>query len=191
MSRDKVDLDRRRFLVNATGVVGGIGLGFAAIPFVGSWLPSSRAQSLGAPVEVDLTKVAVGQRITVAWRGQPVFIVHRSKEILENIDVNVDNLRDPNSLQSSQPSYAAGATRSIKPEYLIVTGLCTHLGCVPMYKPEQGSVDAHWKGGFFCPCHGSKFDFAGRVFKGVPAPTNLTIPPHKFLREDLILIGED
>jgi ubiquinol-cytochrome c reductase iron-sulfur subunit len=192
MSNDNImDEDRRRFLRNATSVVGGLGLGMAAIPFIGSWLPNARTQSLGAPVQVDLSKIAPGQRITVAWRGQPIFIVNRTPEALASLEKDITRLRDPDSHESTQPKYITGPYRSSSKEFLIVIGICTHLGCVPLYKPEVGSVEASWIGGFFCPCHGSKFDFSGRVFKGVPAPANLVVPPYKHISDTVVLIGED
>ena len=152
------DMKRRQFLTAATGVIGGVGLGLASIPFVGSWLPSAKAKALGAPVDVDVTKIEPGQKITVAWRGQPIFIVHRTKELLATLDGVSDMLRDPNSAVDQQPAYAKNTYRSIKENFFVAIGICTHLGCVPMYKPKKGSVDANWQGGFFCPCHGSKFD---------------------------------
>lgn len=191
MSATDVDSERRRFLTTATGVIGGIGVGLASVPFVSSWLPSSKAKSLGAPVEVDLTKVEPGQKITISWRGQPIFIVNRPPSVIQELDAMNNNLRDPNSEEPQQPEYAKNRHRSIKGEFLVLVGLCTHLGCVPLYKPKKGSVDSSWEGGFFCPCHGSKFDLAGRVYKGVPAPLNLPVPPYKYLNDTLLLIGED
>ena len=186
-----MDEERRRFLRNATAVVGGLGLGVAAIPFVGSWLPSARTESLGAPVQVDLSKIAPGQRITIAWRGQPIFIVNRTDAALATLAKDTNDLRDPNSLESHQPKYITGPFRAINKQYLVLIGICTHLGCVPLYKPEAGSVDANWLGGFFCPCHGSKYDFSGRVFKSVPAPLNLAVPPYKYISDTVITVGED
>lgn len=191
MTADEVDKGRRRFLTAATTVIGGVGAAFIAYPFLASWLPSEKAQALGAPVEVDISKIEPGQKITVAWRGQPIFIVHRTKAELATLPVVESMLRDPLSKESIQPSYAANPYRSIKEDIFVAIGICTHLGCVPLFKPDKGSVDASWEGGFFCPCHGSKYDMSGRVYKGVPAPTNLVIPPYSYKNEMLIVIGED
>jgi ubiquinol-cytochrome c reductase iron-sulfur subunit len=190
MSADEMDSGRRRFLTITTSVIGGIGAAFVAFPFVSSWAPSVRARALGAPVEVDISKIQPGQKITVPWRGQPVFVVHRTEEELKTLNLVTSYLRDPDSKESVQPKFADNTYRSEKPEIFVVIGICTHLGCVPLYKPEVKSVDETWEGGFFCPCHGSKYDMAGRVYKGVPAPLNLAIPPYKFLSESKILIGE-
>ena len=187
----EVDLDRRRFLTTATTVVGGIGAACAAVPFIESWLPSARAQALGAPVEIDLSKLEEGAQLTVEWRGQPVWIIRRSQAMLDSLASLNGLLRDPDSAEAQQPEYAQNAHRSIKPEYLVLVGLCTHLGCVPTYRPDIGGIDAHWPGGFYCPCHGSKYDLAGRVYKGVPAPTNLVVPPYHYLSENVILIGQE
>lgn len=186
-----VDASRRKFLTTATSVVGGIGAAFAAIPFAGSWSPSAKAQALGAPVEVDVSKIAPGQKITLSWRGQPVFVVHRTDDNLQQLAKLTSQLRDPLSNKSIQPSYITTESRAIKDQYLVVVAICTHLGCVPVYKPKLGSLDAAWLGGFFCPCHGSKYDLSGRVYTGVPAPTNLTIPPYRYVNDSLLIIGED
>lgn len=193
MSTDGVDLKRRRFLTAATSVVGGVGAVYVAVPFVTSMLPSERAKSLGAPVEADISKLESGQMITVEWRGQPVWIIRRTKDMLDSLPGMNDQLRDPDSKEEQQPKYATNANRSIKPEIMVVIGLCTHLGCSPTYRPEVAPADlgADWKGGFFCPCHGSRFDLAGRVYKGVPAPTNLVVPRHRYLSDTRILIGEE
>ncbi len=191
MEKDETDVSRRQFLTAATSVIGGLGLGLAAVPFVGSWLPSSKAQALGAPVDVDLTKIEEGQKITIPWRGQPIFVVHRTKAEVDELASLNDNLRDPMSLIPQQPAYITELYRSIKPQFLVLIGLCTHLGCVPLFRPTPGSVDANWKGGFFCPCHGSKFDLAGRVYKDVPAPTNLVVPAYKYTSDTVITIGEN
>jgi ubiquinol-cytochrome c reductase iron-sulfur subunit len=172
-------------------VTGAVGAGAAAIPFLSSLKPSARAQALGAPVEVPLSSMQPGEMVRVLWRGKLVFVLRRTEAMLERLVGHDDKLRDPNSeVVEQQPDYAANATRSVKPEYLVVEGSCTHLGCAPIQdfdvRPAEG-----WDGGFFCPCHGSKFDLAGRVFTGVPAPTNLRVPPHRFVRDDLILIGQD
>lgn len=188
MSSDDADNSRRRFLTAATVVVGaGAGL-VTAVPFVLSWSPSARAKSAGAPVEANIGKLEPGQQIIVKWRGKPVWVVRRDEQALATLPKVVDELRDADSQESIQPAYAQNETRSRKPEFLIIEGICTHLGCSPTYQPE---ITADFQGGFFCPCHGSKFDFAGRVYQGVPAPTNLPVPPHYFISDDVILIGED
>ncbi|MCK4710785.1 MAG: ubiquinol-cytochrome c reductase iron-sulfur subunit [Gammaproteobacteria bacterium] len=188
MSSDGIDKSRRRFLTAATTVVGGAGVVAVAVPFLASWNPSARAKSAGAPVEANIGKLEAGQQIIVKWQGKPVWIVRRDEEALASLKTVEPELRDIMSDESVQPAYAKNEHRSIKPEYLVVVGICTHLGCSPSYRPE---ITADWLGGFFCPCHGSKFDFAGRVYKGVPAPTNLDIPPYKFVAESVVLIGED
>lgn len=186
-----IDLERRRFLTTATTVIGGIGLGFLAYPFLKSWAPSAKTRALGAPVEIDISKLSPGQKITVPWRGQPIFVVHRTQEELASLLTGQNDLRDPLSQESKQPPYADNIYRSIKEPYLIVVGICTHLGCVPLYKPEPNSVEPGWKGGFFCPCHGSKYDMSGRVFKGVPAPLNLVVPPYHYTNDSVIVVGAD
>ncbi|ROR29663.1 ubiquinol-cytochrome c reductase iron-sulfur subunit [Inmirania thermothiophila] len=193
MGNNGTDVGRRRFLTAATSVVGGVGAAFAIVPFVASLKPSARAQALGAPVEVDISKLEPGQRMIVEWRGKPVWIVRRTKEMLEALPTLDDQLRDPESKEPQQPPYARNLYRSIKPEILVLVGICTHLGCSPLYRPEVAPEDLgpEWKGGFFCPCHGSRFDLAGRVFKGVPAPLNLVVPPHKYLADNRIIVGVD
>jgi len=191
MSADEMDLGRRRFLTATTAVIGGVGALCAAFPFAASWMPSARAKALGAPVEVDLSKIEIGQKITVAWRGQPIFVVHRSLDSVQALIKEEGHLRDPLSLESAQPLYAKNRYRSIKESYLILVGICTHLGCVPLFKPKVGDLDASWTGGFFCPCHGSKYDMAGRVYQGVPAPLNLPVPPYRYLSDTVVMIGED
>jgi len=191
MSVDEADLGRRRFLTATASVIGGIGAACAAFPFLASWAPSIRTRALGAPVEVDISKIEPGQKITVAWRGQPIFVVHRTQEELNNLTLVTNQLRDPNSKEPQQPSYADNLYRSIKPDILVLIGISTHLGCVPLYKPVVGSIEAGWEGGFFCPCHGSKYDLAGRVYKGVPAPLNLPVPPYKYVSDTVLLIGDD
>ncbi len=188
--KDDTDTSRRQFLTVASTVIGGIGLGLAAVPFIGSWLPSAKAQALGAPVDVDISKLELGQKITVPWRGQPVFVVNRTKAELDALPSLDHDLRDPDSKQDQQPSYIKGVYRSIKPEYLVVIGICTHLGCVPLFRPVPGSVETDWQGGFFCPCHGSKYDLSGRVYKDVPAPLNLVVPPYRYLSDSVIRVGE-
>ncbi len=187
---EPVNEARRQFLVGATGVVGAVGATCVAVPFVSSWQPSEKAQAAGAPVDVDVSTLAEGQMLTVEWRGKPVWVVHRSAESLAKIDAVATELRDPQSEKSIQPAFAKNAHRSLKPEYLVMVGVCTHLGCAPLYKPNAGTVTPDWQGGFFCPCHGSRFDMSGRVFKSVPAPTNLEVPPYRFLSDNMIRIGE-
>ena len=193
MSGDEVDFRKRRFLTAAATVVGGVGAVYVAVPFVASWLPSERAKAAGAPVQADISKLEAGQMIRVQWRGKPVWVVRRTKDMLAALPGLNDTLRDPDSVEAQQPEYCQNTDRSIKPEILVAVGICTHLGCSPSFVPEAmpQPYDANWKGGFFCPCHGSRFDLAGRVYKGVPAPLNLEIPPHKYISDTLILIGED
>ncbi len=186
-----IDTKRRKFLRRATTVVSGIGAAYVAAPFLASWLPSEKAKALGAPVEVDVSKLEMGAQITVPWRGQPVWIVRRPQKVIDNLSSLNSLLRDPNSDRPQQPEYAQNIYRSIKPEFLVLVGLCTHLGCVPTYRPDLGGIGADWPGGFYCPCHGSKFDLAGRVYHGVPAPSNLVVPPHMYLSDNLLLIGAD
>ncbi len=193
MSGDGVDTSKRRFLIAATSVIGGVGAVYTAVPFVASWLPSERAKAAGAPVEADFSKLEAGQMIRVQWRGKPVWLVKRTEEMLQALPTLDSRLRDPQSLTPQQPPYCQNPVRSIKPEILVLVGICTHLGCSPSFVPEAlpQPYDPEWKGGFFCPCHGSKFDLAGRVFQGVPAPINLEVPPHKYISETQILVGVD
>jgi ubiquinol-cytochrome c reductase iron-sulfur subunit len=193
MSTGGVDNSRRRFLTAATTVVGGVGAAVTLVPFLVSLKPSARAVAAGAPVEVDISKMEPGQRLTVEWRGKPVWIVRRTDDMLAGLEAVADQLRDPESEKDQQPEYARNATRAIKPEYLVVIGICTHLGCSPTFRPEVAPADlgGDWKGGFFCPCHGSRFDLAGRVYAGVPAPTNLVIPPYSYVSDSRVLIGVD
>jgi len=195
MSNDGVNTGRRRFLTAATTVVGAIGAGAVAIPFVSSMQPSARAQAAGAPVEADVSRLEPGAMMTVEWRGKPVWIVRRSEQSLKALQTIEDRLRDPDSTEhpEQQPEYAQNEYRSIKPEYAVLVGICTHLGCSPTFRPEIAPADlgSDWQGGFFCPCHGSRFDLAGRVYAGVPAPTNLEVPPYRYLSENVILVGED
>jgi len=191
MSEADVDRNRRHFLTVATAVTGGAGIALAAIPFLSSLKPSARAQALGAPVEVPLDSLEPGEMIRVIWRGKLVFVVRRSQEMLDRLGRAAEFLRDPNSeVAGLQPDYAANEYRSVKPEYLVVEGSCTHLGCAPLAQFEVGPAD-DWFGGFFCPCHGSRFDLAGRVYKGVPAPTNLRVPPYRYIQDDVIMIGAE
>ena len=187
------DLERRHFLIAATTVMGGVGVAAAAVPFVASFKPSARARALGAPVEVDIRNVEPGAMIKVEWRGRVVMIVNRTEAMLGTLDEVAPRLRDPGSSESIQPEYATNEYRSRRPELLVVEGVCTHLACAPIPRFEVAPEDlgADWVGGFFCPCHGSRFDLAGRVFQGVPAPTNLTVPPYAFIDDATLLIGAD
>ena len=197
MNGDVVNEGRRKFLLGATSVIGGAGVVGAAVPFVASWQPSAKAKAAGAPVKVNISKLEVGGRMVVEWRGKPVYIVRRTAESLAAIDViGSDILRDVDSQEASPPVYVNGSARTLagKEEYLILVGLCTHLGCAPLYRPDVGAADLggdSWLGGFFCPCHGSKFDLSGRVFSGVPAPTNLEVPPHSYESDSVVVIGID
>jgi ubiquinol-cytochrome c reductase iron-sulfur subunit len=194
MSSDGVNTGRRRFLVAATSVVGAAGAVGIAVPFVGSWNPSARAKAAGAPVKADIGKLEPGQMVVVAWRGKPVYVVNRTEEMLANLPKLNDQLKDPESKISIQPDYVEGISRSIRPKLLVIEGLCTHLGCAPKFRPEVGAADLGgegWFGGFFCPCHGSKFDLSGRVYSGVPASSNLIVPPYSFEGENVLVIGVD
>jgi ubiquinol-cytochrome c reductase iron-sulfur subunit len=197
MSGQEIDLKKRRFLTNATSVVGAVGVGFVAWPFLSSWMPSARAKAAGVPVDVDISKLEPGQLVRVLWRKKPVWIFRRDAETLSNLKGLDGELEDPNSTGNSkgnQPTYITQNHRAIKAEVAVIVGVCTHLGCSPTYRPELGAADLggdSWKGGFYCPCHGSKFDLAGRVYAGVPAPTNLVIPPYHFISDSLIRIGAD
>ena len=193
MSNSEVDRSKRRLLVAATSALGGVAAVAVGTPFVMSMMPSQRAKAAGAPVEVDIGKIEPGAMLAVEWRGKPVWVVNRTKQMLDLLAKNDPNLTDPKSDMQQQPEYAKNPTRSIKPEYSVLVGICTHLGCSPTFRPEIAAADlgADWGGGFFCPCHGSRFDLAGRVYKGVPAPTNLEVPPHKYLSDTRLLIGED
>ncbi len=190
-----VDSGRRHFLVVATTVTGVAGAALTAVPFLASWKPSARAQALGAPVEADISKIELGAMIKVNWRGQAVYIVHRSPEMRAKLDSAelTAHLRDPESKESDQPKYAQNSTRALNPEFVVLVGVCTHLGCAPLnrFQPADAELGADWPGGFYCPCHGSKFDLAGRVFKDVPAPLNLKVPPYRFINEGMVQIGVD
>jgi ubiquinol-cytochrome c reductase iron-sulfur subunit len=191
MSSDGVNKKRRRFLVATTSVVGAVGAGFATVPFIKSWNPSARAQAVGAPVQVTLDGLDPGQLLKVQWRGQTIGIMRRSRETLDLLAKVDGDLRDPGSQESEQPEFAQNETRALNEEYLVVNMHCTHLGCVPQVLPQVGPqpFEENWQGGFFCPCHKSKFDMAGRVYKGVPAPTNLKIPPYSFIDDTTLIIG--
>lgn len=191
MSPDGVNKERRRFLIATTSVVGAVGAGLAAVPFIKSWNPSAKAQAIGVPVEVNIGKLEHGQLLKVQWRGQTIGILRRTPQMLEDLNELIPDLRDPDSAESDQPGYARNASRALRPEFLVVNMHCTHLGCVPQMIPQVGPqpFEQNWKGGFYCPCHKSKFDVAGRVYKSVPAPTNLRIPPYSFLDDRTLIIG--
>jgi ubiquinol-cytochrome c reductase iron-sulfur subunit len=193
MSGEDTNSGRRRFLTAATTVVGAVGTGFVLVPFISSMQPSAKARAAGAPVRADISKLESGQMIRVKWRGKPVWVVNRTQKMLDVLPTLDSQLRDPESLESEQPDYAQNEYRSIKPEYAVLIGICTHLGCSPTYRPDIAPADLgkDWKGGFFCPCHGSRFDLAGRVFKGVPAPLNLVVPPYRYLSDTELLIGDE
>jgi ubiquinol-cytochrome c reductase iron-sulfur subunit len=191
---DVIDEQRRRFLIASTAAFGGIGVAGAAVPFVASLQPSGKARADAAPRKATIGALAPGQQMTLEWRGQPVLILHRTQQMINDLERLRSRLRDPDSERSSQqPLYATNAFRAVKSEYLVVIGLCTHLGCVPRFRPEIALADLgpEWRGGYFCPCHGAKFDLAGRVYRGVPAPANLVVPPHRYLSDTAILVGVD
>lgn len=189
--KDEVDLQRRCFLQRATLTAGGIGIAAAAIPFVGYWLPSTDTEAAGGPVPVDLTPLQPAQQVTVVWRGKPVWVIRRTQSQLASLPQLNNQLRDPFSEEDQQPSYAKNIWRSIQPEFFVAIGICTHLGCIPTYRPDIGGISPAWLGGFYCPCHASMYDLAGRVYKGVPAPKNLEIPPYRYQSGQEIIIGED
>lgn len=195
MSNEGVDVGRRRFLTLTTTAVGAVGAGFAAVPFVASWLPSEKAKALGAPVLVDISKLEPGQMVIAVWRRQPVWVVRRTPEMLASLDKVAGELSDPDSAVPQQPEYikTTGAARALKAEYMVLKGVCTHLGCSPKFRPDfpAPEIGPGWQGGFFCPCHGSRFDLSGRVYKNVPAPTNLPVPPHRYADDRTLVIGED
>ena len=195
MGSEDVNTGRRRFLTAATSAVGVAGVVGIAVPFIGSWNPSASAKAAGAPVKADIGKLEPGQMIVVEWRGQPVYVVNRTESQLQSLPTLNDQLKDPDSLISKQPSYIDGVNRALRPELLVIVGLCTHLGCAPKFRPEVGPTefqsDGGWQGGFFCPCHGSKFDLSGRVYAGVPASANLVVPPYSFEGENILVIGVD
>lgn len=193
MSNDGVNVGRRRLLIASTSIVGAAGAVGAAVPFVGSWFPSAKAKAAGAPVKVNVGKLEPGQQMVAEWRGQPVFIVRRTEDTLKTLAGMTEVVADPESQKSVQPAYVDPQVRSIKPELLVLVGLCTHLGCAPTFRPEVAPQDLgpEWKGGYFCPCHGSRYDLAGRVYKAQPAPLNLPVPPHRYETDDVIVVGED
>lgn len=192
---EQIDGGRRHFLLVATTVTGLAGAAATAVPFLASWKPSARAQALGAPVEQDISKLEPGAVVKVNWRGQAIYIVRRTPEMLATLTAPniVNQLRDPGSDESEQPEYTKNDVRALKPEILVLVGVCTHLGCAPLdrFQPQDAELGADWPGGFYCPCHGSRFDLAGRVFKDVPAPTNLRVPPYRFVNESVVQIGVD
>jgi ubiquinol-cytochrome c reductase iron-sulfur subunit len=193
MTSDGVNSTRRKFLTAATSAVGAAGVVAVAVPFVGSWNPSAKAKAAGAPVKFDFSKLEPGQMSVVEWRGMPVYVLHRTETQLADLSGLNAQLKDPDSLNTAQqPPYITGIDRSIKPELLVVVGLCTHLGCAPKFVPEVGVANlggSAWVGGFFCPCHGSKFDLSGRVYAGVPASANLLVPPNSFEGDKVLVIG--
>jgi ubiquinol-cytochrome c reductase iron-sulfur subunit len=194
MSSDGVNSGRRKFLTAATSVVGAAGAVGIAVPFLGSCNPSAKAKAAGAPVKADISKLEPGQMINVEWRGKPVYVLHRTPEQITGLETLNDKLKDPNSEISVQPAHITGVTRSIRPEILVIEGLCTHLGCAPKFRPEVGVAafgGDDWLGGFFCPCHGSTFDLSGRVYSGVPASANLIVPPYSFEGDNVLVIGVD
>ena len=193
MSNEGVDHGRRRFLTLATSAVGGAGAAAWAWPFLASLAPSEKAKALGAAVTVDISKIEPGQMITAVWRRQPMWIIRRTPEMLAALDKVAGDLADPNSEAKQQPDYVKDKSRAIKPEYMVLRGVCTHLGCSPKFRPDHPAPDVApgWEGGFYCPCHGSKFDLAGRVYSGVPAPLNLVVPPHRYADDKTLVIGED
>ena len=194
MSSDGVNTGRRKFLTAATSAVGVAGVVGIAVPFVGSWNPSAKAKAAGAPVKADIGKLEPGQMVVVEWRGKPVYVMHRTESQVADLAKLDGVLKDPQSEISEQPAYITGEARSLRPEILVIVGLCTHLGCAPKFRPEVGAADLggdEWLGGFFCPCHGSKFDLSGRVYAGVPASTNLVVPPYSFEGDNVLVIGVD
>ena len=194
MSQDGVNKARRTLLVGATAGVGAVGAGFLAVPFVKSWMPSEKAKAAGAPAKVDISKVEPGAMLTAEWRGKPVYVVRRTEETLKTLETLADRLKDPeNSNKEQQPGYADNLYRSRKPEVLILLGVCTHLGCAPKYFPEvkPEPFDPKWQGGWFCPCHGSRFDLSGRVFNGSPASANLVVPPYSYESDSVVIVGVD
>lgn len=193
MNIEDVDMSKRQFLTSALTIVGAVGTGYLAVPFLSQMQPSARAMAAGAPVEIDISKIEPGQLIRVAWRGKPVWVLSRTPEVIEILEKETKKLADPDSSESEQPESSQNPLRSIKPELFLAVGLCTHLGCSPTFRPEIAPNDLgkDWKGGFFCPCHGSGFDLAGRVYRSVPAPTNLVIPPYRYITDTLIIVGEE
>jgi ubiquinol-cytochrome c reductase iron-sulfur subunit len=188
---DEIDKKRRCFLRRATTAVGGIGLAAASVPFISYWMPDAAAEAAAAPIKIDISSLKPRQQLTVPWRGMPIWVIYRDQEMLASLEKLTNTLRDPLCETDQQPDYCKNIHRSIKPEFLVAIGICTHLGCVPTYRPDAASVSADWLGGFYCPCHGSKYDLSGRVFKDVPAPLNLKIMRHMYTSDTEILIGQD
>jgi len=188
---DEVDLSRRKFLTRATIATGAVGAVFAAVPFIESWSPSERARAQGAPTELDLSKLEVGQMSTTVWRRSPIYVVHRSPDMVARVAGHDGDLKDPGSKDSVQPDYAKNALRSRTPDFLVLIGTCTHHGCLPKQRFDKGELYPSWPGGFFCPCHGSRFDLAGRVFDGSPASINLRVPPYSYPNPSTLVIGVD
>lgn len=188
---DVVDLQRRCFLLKATTAAGGVGIAAASVPFISYWMPSAEAEAEARPITVNISQLQPTQQLTVVWRGKPIWLIRRTQEMLDTLEKLTNELRDPLSEEDQQPSYAKNVYRSIKPEYFIAIGICTHLGCIPNYRPDKGGISPDWLGGFYCPCHGSKYDLAGRVYKNVPAPKNLIIPPYMYLSDTEVEIGTD
>lgn len=191
MESDEIDQERRKFLIKTVSTLGAVGVVATAVPFVASMLPSRDVEKAAAPMIVNIGEMKPGDQLTVSWRGKPIWIVRRTEEALKSLAADESLLRDPDSEVDQQPEYARNRYRSLKPEFLVVVGVCTHLGCIPTYRPDPNSVSPDWPGGFLCTCHGSKFDLAGRVFKGVPAPINLEVPHYSFINDREILIGVD
>jgi ubiquinol-cytochrome c reductase iron-sulfur subunit len=193
MAEQSPDRRKRRFLITATSVAGGVATAAAAIPFVASMLPSERAKAAGAPVDADISKLAPGAQMVVEWRGKPVWIVYRTKEMLDAVRADDEKVADPKSERNQQPAYCRNEFRSLKPEYLVCVGICTHLGCSPVarFEPQPEPFDSTWRGGFYCPCHGSLYDLAARVYRNVPAPLNMVVPPYHYVTDTKLVIGED
>lgn len=189
--KDEIDLKRRCFIRRATTAVGGIGLAAASVPFISYWMPSADTEAAGAPITIDIGDIKPREQLTVPWRGMPIWVIRRDQDMLASLPKLSGSLRDPLSEQDQQPEYCKNIHRSIKPEFFVAIGICTHLGCVPTYRPDVASVSPDWLGGFYCPCHGSKYDLGGRVYQNVPAPLNLKIPRHQYVSDTKIMIGED
>lgn len=189
--KDEIDKNRRCFLRAATTAVGGIGLAAASVPFFSYWMPSADTEAAAAPMKIDISGMKPRDQLTVPWRGMPIWVIYRDKPMLDTLTKLTDVLRDPLSEQDQQPDYCKNTNRSIKPEFFVAIGICTHLGCVPTYRPDAASVSPDWLGGFYCPCHGSRYDLSGRVYQNVPAPLNLKIPRHMYISDTEIMIGED
>jgi ubiquinol-cytochrome c reductase iron-sulfur subunit len=189
--KDEVDSERRCFLRRATATVGGLGIAATAVPFVSYLLPSVDTEASAVPIQVDISQLQPAQQLTVVWRGKPIWIIRRTQAMLDTLPKLNNELRDPFSEEDQQPPYAKNLSRAINPEFFVAIGVCTHLGCIPTYRPDVGGISPDWLGGFYCPCHGSKYDLAGRVYKGVPAPLNLVIPLYEYINEHTIMVGED